>query len=163
MQVYWKEWPCTIYVREPLARRNYDDIHNLLDTFACTCVLKHSDISHFMAKLVAATPDRGETSDTIQLYRHLGRPLIFQMYQTYRPAGRAIRFKLPVIIFRRLECHVLMGCIFNYPRSESRRVLLFARTPRRSFSPSFEPGFGKLKWIDARRGALFSTRHDLMA
>ena len=41
-------------------RRNYDDIHNPLDTFARARVLKYSDISRFMAKLVAAHPSRGD-------------------------------------------------------------------------------------------------------
>lgn len=121
----------------PFTRRNYDDAHNPPDTFAHTCALKYPDISGVRgAKLVAALSIRegggGEeeegggagvnVSDTIQLFRHLGKPLIFQTYQTYRPAGRATRFKLPVIVFRRLECHVLIGCIFNYPPAQPRRV-----------------------------------------
>jgi len=60
----------------------YYTIYDPLDTFARTAVLKYSDISRFMAKLVAAHPIyRGELSDTIQLFRHLEKPLIFQAYQ----------------------------------------------------------------------------------
>lgn len=74
-----------VYTCKQFTRRNYvivRYIYDSLDTFACTAVLKYSDISRFMAKLVAVDPIyRGEMSDTIQLFRHLGKPLIFQAYQ----------------------------------------------------------------------------------
>lgn len=144
-------------------------------TFALARVKVYFDISRFTAELVGGARSRGEMSDTIQLFRRLGKPLIFQTYQW--PA-RAVRFKLPVIAFHRLERHVLMMvCILNYPPAVPRRVYAAARV-RSSFSllspcllRATKSGPGKLKRVTReellddghyfRRGC--AARCDLMA
>lgn len=76
---------------------------------------------------------------------------ISNVSNVYRPAGRAIRFKLPVIVFRRLECHVLIGCIFNYPRGEAttRTPIRVHARPSLLSSSSFRAGVWEIK-VDRR-------------
>jgi len=143
------------YVHEPFTRRNYDDIHNPLDTFARTCVLKYSDISCFTAKLVAAHPSRGDVRHN-SIISSFGESINISNVSNVL-AGRAIRFKLPVIIFR-LECHVLMGCIFNYPRRNHDTYFhAFARSHTLCFS-LFCAGIWEIK-VDRREEDVSTTRY----
>lgn len=72
---------------------------------------RYSDILLFMVKLAAAHIHCG-MSDTIQLFPWFGKAINISNVSM---VVRAACFKLPVIVFRRLECHVLMGYILNYP------------------------------------------------
>lgn len=81
----------------------YYAIHDPLDTFACTAVLKYSDISRFMAKLVASHPiSRGDVRHNT-IISSFGEAINISSVSV---AGRATRFKLPVIVFHHFDCHV---------------------------------------------------------
>lgn len=87
--------------------RVYVHVHDSRSRYFCARVASVSGkyvqhIAMYRASrdgIIVGAARAGETSDAIQLFHRLGEPLIFQAYQW---PGRAARFKLPVIAFRRL-------------------------------------------------------------